>query len=61
MVIVNFIRDPDVGIFARVKRNEKDSTRKVTSTPSTVACSPAETSSGSEEESSDSEAKSKRD
>lgn len=33
MVIVNFIRDPEVGIFARVKRHAKESTGGTTGSP----------------------------
>lgn len=33
MVIVNFIRDPEVGIFARIKRNPKDRLNDGQSTP----------------------------
>ena len=43
MVIVNFIRDPEVGIFARVKRLEKG-------TPLSGQATPNESCSGSEKD-----------
>ena len=38
MVIVNFIRDPEVGIFARVKRPMKDRSANKTASDAKAGC-----------------------
>jgi len=54
MVIVNFIRDKEVGMFARLKRKGKDTS--MASTAHKVACT-ADVSNGSDSDESDSDGK----
>jgi hypothetical protein len=57
MVIFNFIRDKEVGMFARLKRNGKETSKLSTgSTAHTVACT-ADVSNGSDSDGSDSDSK----